>query len=85
MMVVYSRFLSFLSLLASKLAYALFFRNLAHKERVALLCHDVAVKTLHNHLLLFCGMNDAVGCVVDANVAAYEAVAIQVVVCVHEQ
>ena len=83
MMGVYSRL--FLSLFACKLAYALLFRELAHKESVVFLCHDVAFKPLYHHLLLFCGMNDAVGCVVDADVVAYEAVAIQVVVCVHEQ
>lgn len=62
--------------LFAELLDALFFAEFAYQQGVILFGHDVAVKTLHNHLLLLGGMYQAVFCLKESDVCAYAYVVI---------
>ena len=68
-----------------KLPDTLFLRQLANQQRTLVLRHDIAVETLHNHLLLTDGMHDAVMRVEELDVFSYCGVAVEVVIGLHEQ
>ena len=59
-----------------ELSDTLFLRQLANQQRTLVLRHDIAVETLHNHLLLTDGMHDAVMRVEELDVFAYCRIAV---------